>query len=271
VNTGETRQLDVIDAVLASWSPHGYRIAYTRRLSGQPGQPVQGDVWTIPAAGGEPTAVTTGVATDWNPAWSPDGRYLYYASDRGGSMNLWRAPIDEESGRALGDPEPITTPATSLGHISLGLTPQVAYSLLGPITSRQRFDPALCWGVERSTAARWSSPDPSPTANVAPTTVQPEGDLTQGADGMGLRQVTAIPPSTACPKVPTATDCAFERKDRFSRVSAGWQRAHPIDRSGRGRTCSRLVAGRLTDDRRQGLTADKPGALLIPTVRGAAS
>ncbi|MGH7252972.1 MAG: protein kinase domain-containing protein, partial [Nitrospiraceae bacterium] len=139
VNTGEARQLEVVDAVLASWSPHGQRIAYMRRLAGQPGRPAQGDVWTIPAAGGEPTAVTWDVATDWNPAWSPDGRYLYFASDRGGSMNLWRGPIDEESGRRLGDPEPITTPATSLAHISVSADGQrIAYSSVLVTTNIQQ-------------------------------------------------------------------------------------------------------------------------------------
>jgi Tol biopolymer transport system component len=29
--------------------------------------------------------VTTDAAMDWNPVWSPDGKYLYFASDRGGA------------------------------------------------------------------------------------------------------------------------------------------------------------------------------------------
>jgi Tol biopolymer transport system component len=45
VNTGVSRRIDSSDAVLPSWSPHGYRIAYTKRL----GRPQQVDVWTIPA------------------------------------------------------------------------------------------------------------------------------------------------------------------------------------------------------------------------------
>ena len=35
---------------------------------------------------------------DWNPTWSPDGRYLYFSSTRGGTMNLWRVAIDERLG-----------------------------------------------------------------------------------------------------------------------------------------------------------------------------
>ena len=33
-------------------------------------------------------------------------------------MNLWRVRIDEESGKVLGDLEPVTTPAASVGNIS---------------------------------------------------------------------------------------------------------------------------------------------------------
>jgi WD40-like Beta Propeller Repeat len=30
--------------------------------------------------------------TMWTGGWSPDGRHLYFASDPGGRMNLWRVP-----------------------------------------------------------------------------------------------------------------------------------------------------------------------------------
>jgi Tol biopolymer transport system component len=55
---------------------------------------------------------TNDPATDWNPVWSPDGRYLYYSSDRGGSRNIWRVPIEENSGQVLSSPEPVTTPSS---------------------------------------------------------------------------------------------------------------------------------------------------------------
>jgi TolB protein len=79
----------------------------------------QRDLWTMPATGGEAVPVTEDVPVDWNPVWSPDGRYLYFSSNRGGSMNLWRISIDEESGKALGQPEAVTTGGfTSRQHIS---------------------------------------------------------------------------------------------------------------------------------------------------------
>src|SRR5215472_9668888 len=102
------------DASQASWSPHGDRIAYW----GLRGETGWRDIWTIPAGGGEPVDVTNDVATDWNPVWSPDGRYLYFGSDRGGTLNLWRVPIDEKTGKTLGPVEPALLPATYVGHFS---------------------------------------------------------------------------------------------------------------------------------------------------------
>ncbi|HVR09228.1 MAG TPA: protein kinase [Thermoanaerobaculia bacterium] len=103
LDTGERRLVRGRDAAQPSWSPHGYRIAYWGVSPS--GQRI---VWTVAADGGLPVQVTHDPSLDWNPAWSPDGRQLYFASDRGGLMNLWRVPIDERSGRVLGRPEPVT-------------------------------------------------------------------------------------------------------------------------------------------------------------------
>jgi Tol biopolymer transport system component len=116
---GDVRQLTKEgDAVQPSWSPGGRRIAFwgLRHDSGQR------DLWTIPVdAVGEPVPVevTSDPAVDWNPVWSPDGRTLFFASVRGGSMNLWRVAIDEASGRPRGEPQPVTTPSRMSGSISL--------------------------------------------------------------------------------------------------------------------------------------------------------
>jgi Tol biopolymer transport system component len=53
--------------------------------------------------------LTDRAGLNWNPTWSPDGRFLYFSSDRDGAGNLWRIPIDERSGKATGSPEPVTT------------------------------------------------------------------------------------------------------------------------------------------------------------------
>jgi Tol biopolymer transport system component len=64
-------------------------------------------------------ALTDDHPVDWDPVWSPDGKYLYFSSDRGGVLNLWRLPIDARRGRATGDPVPITTPNHWVGGIAI--------------------------------------------------------------------------------------------------------------------------------------------------------
>lgn len=116
VSTGEKRQLTdekTGDAVQPQWSPSGARIAYWGKHKGG-----QRDLWTIPARGGNAVQVTDDEAFDWNPVWSPDGRYLYFASDRGGQMNLWRVPINEQTGVVTGPPEPLTAPSTYAQHVA---------------------------------------------------------------------------------------------------------------------------------------------------------
>ena len=50
--------------------------------------------------GGARVPVTKDAAVDWSPVWSPDGRFIYFSSDRGGAMNLWRIDVDQSTGRA---------------------------------------------------------------------------------------------------------------------------------------------------------------------------
>ncbi|MFL6194776.1 MAG: protein kinase domain-containing protein [Thermoanaerobaculia bacterium] len=115
VGNGQRWLLHRGDAVQPSWSPHGQRIAYW----GLPKGSSRRILWTVPAEGGEPVQVTDDEHVNWNPVWSPDGQYLYYISDRSGSMNVWRVPIDEASGRLGGEPQPITTSSQSIGLLSV--------------------------------------------------------------------------------------------------------------------------------------------------------
>ena len=112
VASGRTTTLLEGDAVQPSWSPSGKRIAYWAIPVGGG----QRDIWTVAAEGGTPVAVTQDAPIDFNPVWSPDGRFLYFSSQRGGSMNLWRVPIDEATGKPLGDPEPVTAGAGAEVH-----------------------------------------------------------------------------------------------------------------------------------------------------------
>ncbi len=48
-----------------------------------------GDIYTIPMEGGKATPVTTGMAYETHPRFSPDGEKILFTSDRAGSDNLW--------------------------------------------------------------------------------------------------------------------------------------------------------------------------------------
>jgi serine/threonine protein kinase len=108
VATAEKRLMTERDAVQPSYSPHGNRIAYWAAF-----ETGQKDIYTLPAKGGETLPVTQDAHEDWNPVWSPDGKHIYFSSNRGGSMNLWRIRIDEETGEVLGQPESVTTGASA--------------------------------------------------------------------------------------------------------------------------------------------------------------
>jgi imidazolonepropionase-like amidohydrolase/Tol biopolymer transport system component len=61
------------------------------------------DLYTLPINGGKATRITSGVALNRQPRYSPDGRYLAFVSDRGGSENVWIADRDGRHARQLSD------------------------------------------------------------------------------------------------------------------------------------------------------------------------
>ena len=225
VATGEKR-LVVTEGTQPNWSPHGHRIALCGRL--RPGG--RRDIHTIPAGGGEPVEVTKDPAMDWNPVWSPDGRYLYFASDRGGSMNLWRVPIEENSGRVLGQPEAVTTPSPFSAHLSFSRDgKRIAYAQIISRANLQQvgFDPiretVTGQPVSITQGSRWANtPDLSPDGEWLAFDSQgsQQDDLfVIKRDGTSLRQLTDDIPRDRRPYwSPDSKRLAF-----FSNRSGKWE------------------------------------------------
>lgn len=53
-----------------------------------------GDIYTLPTQGGKATRITSGMAFDGQPVWSPDGKTILFVSDRSGAENLWLMDAD---------------------------------------------------------------------------------------------------------------------------------------------------------------------------------
>ena len=209
VATGALRPVASDDAAQPQWSPHGRRIAYwgARRDTHR-------DIWTRPVQGGDPVAVTNDEYLDWNPIWSPDGRYLYFVSDRAGSMNLWYVALDERTGRPLGEPERIATEAVYSQHPTLSRDGRrLAYVQTNPRKNLQRvvFDPRRGIVVGPPTpitqGSRWAtdlnlSPDGQWLAYSSVGEKQEDLFLVR-SDGTGERR-------------PLTNDAAKDRGPRFS-------------------------------------------------------
>ena len=201
VRTGAKRDVVAADGVQPSWSPQGDRIAYW----GVVGEGGQRDLFTVDPHATHPeqtvTRLTNDPPLDWNPAWSPDGKYLYFGSDRDGTMNLWRMPIDEHMGKALGPPEPVSLPTRFAAHFSFARnTGALAYAGvdLSETLWRIGFDPQSLRAVGQPTPILGGAMLLLDSGNVSPdgkwiafSNLGTQEDLfVARTDGSEIRQLT---------------------------------------------------------------------------------
>ncbi|WP_405041509.1 TolB family protein, partial [Phenylobacterium sp.] len=92
---GATREVP-IDVTTGTWmsldvSPDGREVIFD----------LLGDLYVMPIGGGEARALTTGMAWDMHPAYSPNGRWIAFTSDRGGGDNIWIVDRDGSNPRQV--------------------------------------------------------------------------------------------------------------------------------------------------------------------------
>ena len=92
IRTESEEPMPVRGIIRPSVSPDGTRLLYA----------ALGDIWTAPLDGSEaPLPVTRDTWLDTDPVWLPDGASVLFASDRGGTMDIWEKRLDSGPGGGL--------------------------------------------------------------------------------------------------------------------------------------------------------------------------
>lgn len=108
---GKERKLVPCDAETNLWqsrlSPDGRWIVFEAEIN----KPTvhKSAIYVTPAAGGGPwTTITEGQHWDDKPRWSPDGRIIYFLSERRGFFNVWGIHFNPLRGKTEGEPFQVT-------------------------------------------------------------------------------------------------------------------------------------------------------------------
>lgn len=72
-------------------SPDGTTVAFS----------YQGDIFTVPSAGGEARQITANAAYDSDPIWTPDGKQIVFSSVRELSKDIWVVPAEGGQAKRL--------------------------------------------------------------------------------------------------------------------------------------------------------------------------
>lgn len=88
---GDKKEID-INVTEGTWmsldvSPDGKTLAFD----------LLGDIYTMPITGGKATNISSGLAWEIQPRFSPDGNRIAFISDRAGGDNVWTMDVDGEN------------------------------------------------------------------------------------------------------------------------------------------------------------------------------
>jgi dipeptidyl aminopeptidase/acylaminoacyl peptidase len=93
-------------------SPDGSLVAFVVTDPLKAENRTDSDIWLVSTAGGEPRKLTNSPKHDRHPRWSPDGRWLAFESNRGGSFQIWVLPVAGGPAGQGGEARQLTTLST---------------------------------------------------------------------------------------------------------------------------------------------------------------
>ncbi len=123
--------------ISAAFSPNRKWIAFTETSRISNG--ASSLVYVTSAEGGPWIRIAEGESFTDRPRWAPDGKTVYFLSNRGGCLNVWGQAFDTASGRTQGSPFPVTSlhdPQLSIpDSVEAGIAVTSTH-LLVPLTER---------------------------------------------------------------------------------------------------------------------------------------
>jgi Tol biopolymer transport system component len=115
---------EAVDHLEPNWSPDGKNLVFQHL------ERTKFSVKVVNVASHAITAFTEGRYHDLNPIWSQSGKYIYFSSDRGGGLNIWRVGVSG-AGQVTGTPQQVTMGSGQDVQLAMSVSgKQLAFSIL---------------------------------------------------------------------------------------------------------------------------------------------
>jgi dipeptidyl aminopeptidase/acylaminoacyl peptidase len=96
-----------------AFSPDGSQVVYALRKTDMEANKGRYDLWLTRVDNGEARRLTHHEANETDPAWSPDGQFVYFLSSRDDTSQVWRMDV------AGGEASPVTDLPLDVGTFRL--------------------------------------------------------------------------------------------------------------------------------------------------------
>ncbi|MDX6710423.1 MAG: hypothetical protein QOH96_1439 [Blastocatellia bacterium] len=137
-----------------------------------------GDIYTIPATGGDAKLISGGMAFESQPRFSPDGKHIAFLSDRSGAENVWTMNPDGTNPKAV-------TEGNDASYVSPSWTPDGQFIIVSKATTLR---PNSLWIFNRDGGAGFEldkkeGPPPAPDAPPSSQTLPNRMGAVASTDG----------------------------------------------------------------------------------------